>query len=62
MGEDLEVVAGVFVNVGAGENGNQLAVGRERDGADDFGAGSQGGINNLLDCFVNDAVVEGFEF
>ena len=40
MGEDLEVVAGVFVNVGAGENGNQLAVGRERDGADDFGAGS----------------------
>ena len=40
VGEDLEVVAGVFVNVGAGEGGYQSAVSGERNRADDFGAGS----------------------
>lgn len=62
VGEELEVVAGVFVNVGTGESGDEFAAGGERDGADDFGAGSQGGVHDFLNRFVNDAVVKGFEF
>lgn len=40
VSEDLVVLLSVFIGMGRGENGDQLSLGRQRDGANNFGAGS----------------------
>ena len=62
VGEDLVVVAGVLVSVGRGSDGNEFAVGREGDRADDLGAGGHGIFKNFGGGIVYNPVVIGFEF
>lgn len=58
VSQNLEVFAGVFVGVGTSQDDHELAAGRERDGTYNTGAGGDGGIDDLLGRFVNDAVVK----
>ena len=62
VGQHFKMFAGIFVNVGAGGDGNQAAVGGQRYRTDDQSAAGHGRVDNLLNRFVDNAVVERFKF
>ncbi len=58
VSQDLEVFTGIFVGVGRGQDDHEFAAGREWNGSYDTGTGGDGGIDDLLGRFVDDAVIK----
>ena len=57
----LELLTAVLILVGGTQDGDDLLLGGQRDGAGHGSAGALGGLNNLLCALVDDLVVIGLQ-
>ena len=61
MGAHLELLAGIFVDVGRAKNGHGVLLSRQRDRAGDRGTRTGGGVDDLLGGLVNYFGIVGLE-
>ena len=61
MGAALKLLAAVLIFVGSPQNGDDLLLGGQRNGAGHGGAGALGGLHDLLGALVDDLMVIGLE-
>ena len=61
MGAALELLAGILVDVGGAQDGDDLPLGGQGDGTGDGGAAALGGVHDLLGGLVDELMVIGLQ-
>ena len=61
MGAALKLLTAILILVGSAQDGDDLFLGGQRDGAGDGSAGALGGLDDLLCALVDDLMVIGLQ-
>lgn len=61
VGENFEVLTGVFVSVGTDRHHDGFLLGRQRHRANHGGSGSKCSPDDLVGSLINDSMVKGLE-